>query len=132
MNTVSIMGRVANDIELKKTSSGKSVTNVTVAVDRGWKDDKHTDFFEVVAWNGTAEFLSKYFTKGQMIAITGSLQTRQWEDKEGNKRKSTEILAGQVYFCGGKQNNTLKEELKGEYPQYETMDLLDDSDLPFD
>ena len=132
MNTVSIMGRVANEIELRKTQAGKSVVNVTVAVDNGWGDSKRTDFFDVVAWNGTAEFISKYFKKGQMIAITGSLQARQWEDKSGNKRKNTEIIAGQVYFCGGKQNNTLKEELKGEYPQYETMDLLDDSDLPFD
>lgn len=140
MNTVSIMGRVANEFELRKTQAGKSVVNMTVAVDNGWGDSKRTDFFDVVAWNGTAEFISKYFKKGQMIAITGSLQTRQWEDKSGNKRKNTEIIAGQVYFCGVKQesknhdnrssDDSSPQEDNG--PNYENIEFMDgDDDLPF-
>ena len=140
MNTVSIMGRVANEIELRKTQAGKSVVNMTVAVDNGWGDSKHTDFFDVVAWNGTAEFISKYFKKGQMIAITGSLQTRQWEDKSGNKRKNTEIIAVQVYFCGSKQESRNQDNISSDdsFPQedngpdYENIEFMDgDADLPF-
>lgn len=141
MNTVSIMGRVANEIELRKTQASKSVVTVTVAVDNGWGgDNKRTDFFDVVAWNSTAEFISKYFKKGHMIAITGSLQTRQWEDKDGNKHKKVEIIAGRVYFCGGKQepknhdnrssDDSFPQEDNG--PDYENIEFMDgDADLPF-
>lgn len=140
MNTVSIMGRVANEIELRKTQAGKSVVNFSVAVDNGWGENKHTDYLDVVAWNGTAEFVSKYFSKGQMIALTGSLQARQWEDKDGNKRKKFEIVAGQVYFCGGKQesrnhdnrssDDSFPQEDNG--PDYENIEFMDgDDDLPF-
>ena len=140
MNTVSIIGRVANEIELRKTQADKSVVSFTVAVDDGWGENKRTNFFDVVAWNRTAEFVAKYFSKGQMIAVTGSLKTRTWEDKNGSNHKSTEIVAGQVYFCGGKQepknhdnrssDDSFPQEDNG--PDYENIEFMDgDADLPF-
>lgn len=106
MNTIIIMGRLTADPELRQTQSGLSVTSFTVAVDRSFVkqgEERQTDFINVVAWNKTAEFVSKWFTKGQMIAVQGSLQIRSYEDKEGKKRKAAEVIANNVSFCGGKQ-----------------------------
>lgn len=106
MNTIIIMGRLTADPELRQTQSGLSVTSFTVAVDRSFVkqgEERQTDFINVVAWNKTAEFVSKWFTKGQMIAVQGSLQIRSYEDKEGKKRTAAEVIANNVSFCGSKQ-----------------------------
>ncbi len=104
LNTAIIMGRLTADPELRTTQTGLSVTSFTVAVDRNYKsgDERQTDFINVVAWRGTADFVSRYFKKGQMIAVQGSIQTRNYEDKNGNKRTAVEIVADNVSFCGSK------------------------------
>ena len=106
LNTVVIMGRLTADPELKHTPNGVAVTSVTLAVQRGYKQngEYETDWVDVVAWRQTAEFICKYFAKGQMIAVTGYLQTRNWEDKQGNKRKAVEVVAREVSFCGSKES----------------------------
>jgi single-strand DNA-binding protein len=99
------MGRLVYDPELKTTQSGTNVCSFRVAVDRSFTrqgEERKADFIDVTAWRHTAEFVSKYFQKGSMIAIEGSLQTRQYQDKNGNNRTATEVLASQVSFCGGK------------------------------
>ena len=100
MNVVTIIGRLAADPELKTTGSGISVTNICVAVDRKVTkgEDKITDWIDVVAWRNTAEFICKYFQKGDPIVVTGSLQTRMWDDKNGQKRKTVEDIADSVEF----------------------------------
>ena len=104
LNTAIIMGRLTADPELRKTTSGLSVTSFTVAVERNYKsgEERQADFINVVAWRGTADFVSTYFKKGQMIAVQGSIQTRSYEDKNGNKRTAVEIVADNVSFCGSK------------------------------
>lgn len=104
LNCAIIMGRLTADPELRTTQSGISVTSFTVAVDRPYKsgDERQTDFINVVAWRGTADFVSRYFRKGQMIAVQGSIQVRNYEDKNGNKRTAVEIVADNVSFCGSK------------------------------
>lgn len=97
LNKVFLMGRMVRDPEERRTANGKAVTNFTVAVDRD-RDREQTDFIDVVAWNGTAEFVSKYFRKGSMVILSGRLQMRKWEDRDGNTRTSYEVLADQIYF----------------------------------
>lgn len=107
LNIAIIMGRLTRDPELRRTNSGKPVASFTVAVDRDYApegQEKETDFIECVAWNGTAEFIQKYFTKGSMIVVKGRMQIRGWTDKEGNKRKTAEIVADQVYFGESKKS----------------------------
>ena len=106
LNSVIIMGRLTADPELRTTTSNISVTSFTVAVDRNYKngDERQTDFIDCVAWRGTADFVSRYFKKGQMIAIQGSLQTTPYTDKNGNKRKAVDVIADKVSFCGDKPN----------------------------
>lgn len=105
LNCVIIMGRLTADPELKTTTSGISVTSFAVAVERAFAkqgEERQADFIDVVAWRSTAEFVTKYFRKGSMIAIQGSLQTRMYEDKNGNKRKAFDVVADNVSFCGSK------------------------------
>ncbi len=105
LNIVALMGRLVYDPELKTTQNGTNVCSFRVAVDRSFTrqgEQRQADFIDIVAWRQTAEFVSKYFQKGSMIAIEGSLQTRQYQDKNGNNRTATEVLASQVSFCGGK------------------------------
>lgn len=105
LNVAVIMGRLTSDPELRTTGNGISVCSVTVAVDRNYQrqgQERETDFINVVAWRQTAEFITKYFRKGQMIAVQGSIQTRNYEDRNGNKRTAVEILADNVSFCGSK------------------------------
>ena len=105
LNCAIIMGRLTADPELHQTQSGISVTSFSVAVDRSYAkpgEDKKTDFIDVTVWRQTAEFVSKYFRKGSMIAIQGSIQTSSYEDKNGVKRKRVEIVADSVSFCGSK------------------------------
>ncbi len=106
LNVIAVMGRLVADPELRKTPNGISTTRFTIACDRSYVKsgaERQTDFFDVVAWRGTAEFVCKYFRKGQLIALDGSLQTHSYEDKEGNKRKAYEIVAGNVNFAESKQ-----------------------------
>ena len=105
LNVVALMGRLVYDPELKTTPSGINVGSFRIAVDRSFTrkgEERKADFIDVTAWRQTAEFVSKYFQKGSMIAVEGSLQTRQYQDKNGNNRTATEVLASQVSFCGGK------------------------------
>ena len=107
LNFICIMGRLTRDVELRRTNSGKPVASFTVAVDRDYAPDgqeKETDFIDCVAWNGTGEFVDKYFNKGSMIVVKGRLQLRNWTDKEGNKRRTAEIVAENVYFGEGKKS----------------------------
>ncbi len=105
LNVVALMGRLVYDPELKTTQNGTNVCSFRIAVDRSFArqgEERKADFIDVTAWRQTAEFVSKYFQKGSLIAIEGSLQTRQYQDKNGNNRTATEVLASQVSFCGGK------------------------------
>ena len=118
LNNAIIMGRCTADTELKTTNTGKEVTSFTVAVDRSFVkagEDRQADFINVVAWGSTAVFINRYFSKGSMIAIQGRIQTRNYEDKQGNKRTAFEIVASEVSFCGSKNDNANANlnELKG-------------------
>ena len=108
LNTITIAGRLVRDPELRRTNSGKAVTSFTLACDRDFKNqqtgEKEVDFLECVAWGGTAEIVEKYFRKGQMAIATGRLQLRDWTDKNGQKRRTAEIVVNNVYFCGSKEN----------------------------
>ena len=106
-NKVIIMGRLTADPEAKQTQSGTAVTSFTLAVDRRYNsgEDKKCDFITVVAWKNTAEFICRYFKKGQAMLVCGELQTRSWEDSKGNKRYATEVVAGEVTFCESKREN---------------------------
>ncbi|MEG1593254.1 MAG: single-stranded DNA-binding protein [Oscillibacter sp.] len=107
LNKIIIMGRLTRDPELRRTQSGTAVTSFSVAVDRDFKSqsgEKETDFIDVVAWRSTAEFVSKYFTKGRMAIVEGRLQLRDWTDKEGGKRRSAEVVADNVYFGDSKRD----------------------------
>lgn len=101
------MGRLTHDPELRRTGSGTAVSSFSIAVDRDFKGqggEKETDFIDIVAWRNTAEFVSKYFTKGRMAVVEGRLQIRDWKDKEGNNRRSAEVVADNVYFGDSKRD----------------------------
>ena len=106
LNRVTLMGRLVADPELRSTASNLSVCSFRIAVDRDYKkgDQKETDFIDIVAWRSTAEFVANYFNKGRMIAVDGRLQIRPWEDKDGNKRFATEVVADNVYFGDSRPN----------------------------
>ena len=107
LNKIFIMGRLTRDPELRRTQTGTPVASFTLAVDRDFKDrstgERATDFIDVVAWRQTGEFVSRYFTKGRMAVVEGRLQIRDWTDKEGNKRRTAEVVADQVYFGDSKR-----------------------------
>ena len=109
LNRIVIMGRLVRDPELRTTQSGVSVTSFTLAVDRDFKNrdsgDKNTDFIDVVAWRQTAEFVCKYFGKGRMAVAEGRLQIRDWKDRDGNNRRSAEVVADNVYFGDSKRDS---------------------------
>ena len=109
LNHITIMGRLVRDPELRRTGSGVAVASFTVAVDRdfGGRDggEKETDFIDCVAWRQTGEFVSKYFTKGRMIVVSGRLQIRSWTDKDGNKRRTAEVVADNCYFGDSKRDD---------------------------
>lgn len=108
LNSVCLMGRLTRDPELRTTGKGTSVASFCVAVDRDTASNgnRECDFIDCVAWGKTADFVSRYFTKGKMIAIDGRLSTRTWEDKDGKKRKNMEVTANSVYFCGDKSGSS--------------------------
>ena len=109
LNHIVIMGRLARDPELRRTGSGVAVTSFRLAVDRDFapKDggERETDWIDCVAWRQTGEFVSKYFTKGRMAVVSGRLQIRNWTDKDGNKRRTAEVVAGNVYFGDSKRDD---------------------------
>ncbi len=126
LNHIVIMGRLARDPELRHTQTGTPVASFTLAVDRDFKDkntgERATDWIDVVAWRGTGEFVSRYFSKGRMAVVDGRLQIREWTDKEGNKRRSAEVVADNVYFGdskrdgdGGGYNNSSYSDRGGSY-----------------
>ena len=107
LNKIILMGRLTRDPELRRTESGTAVCSFSIAVDRDFKSkngEKETDFIDIVSWRATAEFVSKYFTKGRMAVVEGRLQIRDWTDKEGNKRRSAEVVADNVYFGDSKRD----------------------------
>ena len=141
LNKAILMGRLTADPELRKTSGDVSVTTFTLAVNRSFTrqgEQAQTDFIDIVAWRNTAEFASKWFTKGMQVAVSGKIQTRTWEDKQGNKRKSVEVVADEVFFADSKRGDApARDSMMGEpfdlgrapasaFPMPE-----DDSDLPF-
>ena len=107
LNKIFIMGRLTRDPELRRTQTGTPVASFTLAVDRDFKDrstgERATDFIDVVAWRQTGEFVSRYFTKGRMAVVEGRLQIRDWTDKEGNKRRTAEVVADNIYFGDSKR-----------------------------
>ncbi len=107
LNHIVLMGRLTRDPELRRTGSGVAVASFTLAVDRDFAAqgaERETDFVDIVAWRNTAEFVSKYFTKGRMAVVSGRLQIRNWQDKDGNKRRSAEVVANDVYFGDSKRD----------------------------
>ena len=140
INNVTLMGRVASDIDLRSTATGKSVANFRIAVDRSFVkqgEQRQADFITIVVWGNTADFVSKYFSKGSMIALQGSIQTRNYEDRDGNKRTAFEVVAREVSFCGGKNegNNPGKPD-SSSVPEYSSTmpdfeEVGADDDLPF-
>jgi len=144
LNHITIMGRLTRDPELRRTGSGIAVASFTVAVDRDFADkqsgEKETDFIECVAWRNTGEFVSKYFTKGRMIVVDGRLQIRGWTDKEGNKRRTAEIVADSVYFGDSKKESSGGDSYTGNYgqqsggysaPGSDFAPIEEDAQLPF-
>lgn len=128
LNHITIQGRLTKDPELRLTPNGVSVATFCVAVDRDY-DRQKTDFINVVAWRQTAEFVGKYFRKGQMIIASGSLQMREWQDKNGNRRTAAEVIANHVYFGGDKSRESGQPVDAG--PSWEEYDEDGDGILPF-
>ena len=145
LNKVFIMGRLTRDPELRRTQSGTAVASFALAVERDFKDNatgkRETDFIDVVAWRQAAEFVSRYFTKGRMAVVEGRLQIRDWTDKDGNKRRTAEIVTEQVYFGDSKRDeNQTAGNQNADYSGYsaapnahQTFTELrdDDGELPF-
>ena len=144
LNVVALTGRLVEDPELKTTTNGVSVCSFRIAVDRDYApqgQERETDFINVVAWRQTAEFIAKYFRKGQMIAVQGSIQTRNYEDRNGNKRTAVEILADNISFCGSKNEQAQGNQAPppayaaaaaaATAPAPQDTGYLDDDELPF-
>lgn len=109
LNKIILMGRLTRDPELRRTPAGTAVTSFAIAVDRDFKSqsgEKETDFIEIVAWRNTAEFVSKYFSRGRMAVVEGRLQIRDWTDKDGGKRRTAEVVADNVYFGDSKKEES--------------------------
>ena len=149
LNVVAIMGRLVADPELRTTQSGTNVCSFRIACDRNFArqgEQRQADFIDIVAWRQQAEFVSKYFQKGSLIAVEGSLQSRQYQDKNGNKRTAVEVLANQINFAGGKKPGGQPVDDGGEAPPKDYREpapaysqgsaddfavISDDDDLPF-
>ena len=143
LNKIIVMGRLTKDPELRRTQSGTAVTSFSIACDRDFKSkggEKETDFIDVVAWRSTAEFVAKYFSKGRMAIIEGRLQMRDWKDRDGNSRRSHEIIAESVYFGDSKTKSDMQAQPAsawysvpdtGAPSAFAEIDGEDDSDLPF-
>lgn len=133
LNHITIMGRMTKDPELRRTGSGVAATSFTLAVDRDIANkesgERETDFIDCVAWRGTGEFVAKYFNKGSMAVVSGRLQVRNWTDKEGNKRRSAEVVADSVYFGDSKKSDGNAQQTKAanDFQQIQ----VPDAQLPF-
>jgi single-strand DNA-binding protein len=139
LNRITLMGRLVADPEMRTTPNGIAVATLRLAVDRDFKNkqtgEKETDFISVVAWRQTAEFVTRYFTKGRMAVVEGRLQIRPYTDKDGNKRTAAEVVADNVYFGdsqkGGDSSNTSQEYQKPAQQSAGFQEIQDDGDLPF-
>ena len=140
LNHIVLMGRLTRDPELKRTASGTAVTSFPIAVDRDFPNketgERETDFIDIVAWRGTAEFAEKYFAKGRAVVVSGRLQIREWNDKDGNKRRTAEVVADNLYFADSKREDggvsaasKPRKSAPDELPVDEGAD--EGSDLPF-
>lgn len=132
LNKIVLMGRLTRDPELRQTPTGNSVVSFTLACDRDFAAqgaEKETDFVDIVAWRGTAEFVSKYFSKGRMAVVSGRLQIRNWQDKDGNKRRSAEIVAENVYFGDSKPQSGQSQQAA---QSAEFSQLPDSTPVPFE
>ena len=133
LNKVFMQGRLVADPELRHTPNGVAVASFRIAVDRDFKDksgERQADFVNIVAWRATAEFVSKFFSKGRMAIVEGKLQSRTYEDKDGNKRYALEVVADNVYFGDSKKDQEPEKEPEFQPPQF-TEYQDDDGDLPF-
>ena len=150
LNHIVLMGRLTRDPELRRTGSGIPVASFSLAVDRDFGSnretgEKETDFIDIVAWRSTAEFVSKYFTKGRMAVVSGRLQIRSWQDKDGNKRRSAEVVADNVFFAESKNGGAAPaSHYDNQVPQYsepqpafstassgDFEEIVSDDELPF-
>lgn len=141
LNKIFLMGRLTRDPEMRHTQNGTAVASFSIAVDRDFKDkqsgEKVTDFVDIVAWRSTAEFVEKYFSKGRMAVVEGRLQIRDWTDKDGNKRRSAEVIVNSIYFGDSKKDG---DSSTGNYraagapvdvSASDFTDVEDDGELPF-
>ena len=134
LNTCTIMGRFTRDPELSTTKGGKSVTSFTIACERDFRNaegEKVSDFIDCVSWNATAEFISRNFSKGKMAVVTGSLQFRDWTDKNGNKRKNAEIQVNNIYFADSKKDEYAAPQYPQQSNEFQEIDDEEQTDLPF-
>lgn len=134
LNHIVLQGRICKDPELRRTGSGAAVTSFSLAVDRDFKSqsgEKETDFIDVTAWRNTAEFVSRYFTKGRMAVVDGRLQIRDWVDKDGGKRRSAEVVADNVYFGDSKREDTCNTYQNSSVKTQDFEPIEDDGELPF-
>lgn len=134
LNKIILMGRLTRDPELRRTQSGTAVTGFPLAVDRDFKSqsgEKETDFIDVVCWRNTAEFVSKYFSKGRMAVVEGRLQLRDWTDKDGIKRRSAEVVADNVYFGDSKHSEQTAPAMQNTTPDFAPLENFDPETLPF-
>ena len=135
INSVVLMGRLTYDPELRSTPSGVSVIRFQIACDRrfqGSDEERKADFIDVTAWRQTAEFISRYFHKGSMIAVEGSIQTENFTDKDGNKRKSVQVVANNVSFCGSKAESNTTSDTPFNQPAPNYADNSDFEEIPDD
>lgn len=132
LNRAVIMGRLTRAPELRRTPDGTAVTSFTLAVNRtyGKEDRQQVDFIDIVAWRKTAEFVEKWFHKGMQVAVSGRIQTRNWEDKQGNKRKSVEVIADEVHFAESKRDGTVVANTEAA-ANVAFTEVEDDGELPF-
>lgn len=134
LNHVALQGRFTRDPELSTTRGGKSVTSFTIACERDFRDangERVTDFIDCVSWNATAEFISRNFAKGKMAVVTGSLQFRDWTDKNGNKRKNAEIQVSNIYFADSKKDEYTAPQYPQKNNEFQEIDDAEQTDLPF-
>lgn len=134
LNTCTFMGRFTRDPELSTTRGGKSVTSFTIACERDFRDlngVKVTDFIDCVAWNAAAEFISRNFAKGKMAVVTGSLQFRDWTDKNGNKRKNAEIQVSNIYFADSKKDEYTAPQYPQQNNEFQEIEGEEPGNLPF-
>lgn len=131
INKVILMGRLTKNPELRHTDSGKAVCNFSIAVSEGYGENQRTEFINCVAWNKSAEFVDKYFTKGRMIIVDGRISTRTWEGQDGKKNYATEVIANQVSFGESKKNSETSGDEPSEDDEFVPLEAPEGDDFPF-